>query len=165
MGSLEHMNMLVRGRSLDRQSPELSGRSTPNSPNRDYLHKYHTVSGLIPNQGELWGVFKSGEQIVKDIDSTQLLMMMMTGSRIDVTGTFAAVRDVSQSRSPALRVPTVEPGDCPNKTQYVQSSCSLPQNKHKHKETRYTLQRPPTPHLLHRPLLLLWCLFSFARSL
>lgn len=45
VGSLEHMNLLVRGRSLDRQSPELSGRSTPNSPNRDYLHKYHTVSG------------------------------------------------------------------------------------------------------------------------
>jgi hypothetical protein len=22
----------------------MSGRSTPNSPNRDYLHKYHTVS-------------------------------------------------------------------------------------------------------------------------
>lgn len=47
VGSLEHMNLLVRGRSLDRQSPELSGRSTPNSPNRDYLHKYHTVSGGI----------------------------------------------------------------------------------------------------------------------
>lgn len=44
VGSLEHMNLLVRGRSLERQSPELSGRSTPNSPNRDYMHKYHTVS-------------------------------------------------------------------------------------------------------------------------
>lgn len=56
MGSLEHMNLLVRGRSLDRQSPELSGRSTPNSPNRDYLHKYHTVSGefniLFTDRGE-----------------------------------------------------------------------------------------------------------------
>lgn len=40
VGSLEHMNLLVRGRG---QSPPLSGRSTPNSPNRDYLHKYHTV--------------------------------------------------------------------------------------------------------------------------
>lgn len=39
VGSLEHMNLLARGR----QSPPLSGRSTPNSPNRDYLHKYHTV--------------------------------------------------------------------------------------------------------------------------
>lgn len=44
VGSLEHMNLLARGRSIDRQSPPLSGRSTPNSPNRDYLHKYHTVS-------------------------------------------------------------------------------------------------------------------------
>ncbi|KAG4068466.1 hypothetical protein HA402_004806 [Bradysia odoriphaga] len=44
VGSLEHMNLLVRGRSIDRQSPPLSGRSTPNSPNRDYLHKYHTLN-------------------------------------------------------------------------------------------------------------------------
>ena len=46
VGSMEHinMNMLARGRSsMERQSPPLSGRSTPNSPNRDYLHKYHTV--------------------------------------------------------------------------------------------------------------------------
>lgn len=43
VGSLEHMNLLARGRSMDRQSPPLSGRSTPNSPNRDYLHKYHTA--------------------------------------------------------------------------------------------------------------------------
>lgn len=46
VGSLEHMNLLARGRSLERQSPPLSGRSTPNSPNRDYLHKYHTVSNI-----------------------------------------------------------------------------------------------------------------------
>lgn len=47
VGSLEHMNLLSRGRSVDRQSPPVSGRSTPkshHSPNRDYLHKYHTVS-------------------------------------------------------------------------------------------------------------------------
>ncbi|XP_076627619.1 PTPRF interacting protein alpha isoform X2 [Colletes latitarsis] len=46
VGSLEHMNLLVRGRSLERASPPLSGRSTPkshHSPNRDYLHKYHTA--------------------------------------------------------------------------------------------------------------------------
>lgn len=44
VGSIEHMNLLARGRSsMERQSPPLSGRSTPNSPNRDYLHKYHTV--------------------------------------------------------------------------------------------------------------------------
>lgn len=40
VGSLEHMNLLARGRP---QSPPLSGRSSPNSPNRDYLHKFHTV--------------------------------------------------------------------------------------------------------------------------
>lgn len=46
VGSLEHMNLLTRGRSLERTSPPLSGRSTPkshHSPSRDYLHKYHTV--------------------------------------------------------------------------------------------------------------------------
>ncbi|XP_011689321.1 PREDICTED: liprin-alpha-1 isoform X7 [Wasmannia auropunctata] len=46
VGSLEHMNLLARGRSLERASPPLSGRSTPkshHSPSRDYLHKYHTA--------------------------------------------------------------------------------------------------------------------------
>ncbi|XP_053598939.1 liprin-alpha-1 isoform X8 [Microplitis demolitor] len=46
VGSLEHMNLLSRGRSHERASPPLSGRSTPkshHSPNRDYLHKYHTA--------------------------------------------------------------------------------------------------------------------------
>lgn len=46
VGSREHMNLLVRGRSFERSSPPLSGRSTPkshHSPSRDYLHKYHTV--------------------------------------------------------------------------------------------------------------------------
>lgn len=44
VGSMEHMNLLTRGRISERQSPPMSGRSTPGSPNRDYLHKYHTVS-------------------------------------------------------------------------------------------------------------------------
>ncbi|XP_025994920.1 liprin-alpha-1-like isoform X10 [Solenopsis invicta] len=51
VGSLEHMNLLARGRSLERASPPLSGRSTPkshHSPSRDYLHKYHTVSNHAP---------------------------------------------------------------------------------------------------------------------
>ncbi|XP_049844160.1 liprin-alpha-1-like isoform X27 [Schistocerca gregaria] len=46
VGSLEHMNLLARGRSFERTSPPLSGRSTPkshHSPQRDYLHKYHTL--------------------------------------------------------------------------------------------------------------------------
>lgn len=44
VGSLEHVNLLARGRSMDRQSPPMSGRSTPNSPQRDFMQKYHTVS-------------------------------------------------------------------------------------------------------------------------
>lgn len=50
VGSMEHMNLLARGRSLERQSPPVSGRSTPkshHSPQRDYLHKYHTVSSTF----------------------------------------------------------------------------------------------------------------------
>lgn len=50
VGSLEHMNLLSRGRSFERGSPPVSGRSTPkshHSPSRDYLHKYHTVSWKI----------------------------------------------------------------------------------------------------------------------
>lgn len=43
VGSLEHVNLLARGRSMDRQSPPMSGRSTPNSPQRDFMQKYHTV--------------------------------------------------------------------------------------------------------------------------
>lgn len=55
VGSIEHMNLLTGrsgpgsggsgsgGRPIERHSPDISGRSTPNSPNRDYLHKYHTV--------------------------------------------------------------------------------------------------------------------------
>ncbi|XP_022906917.1 liprin-alpha-1 isoform X23 [Onthophagus taurus] len=55
VGSMEHMNLLARGRSLERQSPPVSGRSTPkshHSPQRDYLHKYHTLQ-LAPLQSEL----------------------------------------------------------------------------------------------------------------
>ncbi|XP_039306797.1 liprin-alpha-1-like isoform X11 [Solenopsis invicta] len=55
VGSLEHMNLLARGRSLERASPPLSGRSTPkshHSPSRDYLHKYHTVSNHLQLSGE-----------------------------------------------------------------------------------------------------------------
>lgn len=59
VGSLEHMNLLARGRSLERQSPPLSGRSTPNSPNRDYLHKYHTVSFVSSSFNDFCYLFKS----------------------------------------------------------------------------------------------------------
>ncbi|ENN83529.1 hypothetical protein YQE_00114, partial [Dendroctonus ponderosae] len=55
VGSMEHMNLLARGRSLERQSPPVSGRSTPkshHSPQRDYLHKYHTLQ-LAPLSSEM----------------------------------------------------------------------------------------------------------------
>lgn len=50
VGSLEHMNLLARGRPERQSPPSMSGRSTPNSPNRDYLHKYHTVSIIVRYQ-------------------------------------------------------------------------------------------------------------------
>ncbi|KAL1454874.1 hypothetical protein WDU94_009005 [Cyamophila willieti] len=46
VGSIEQMNLLTRGRSFERSSSPASGRSTPkshHSPQRDYLHKYHTA--------------------------------------------------------------------------------------------------------------------------
>ncbi|KYB29539.1 Liprin-alpha-1-like Protein [Tribolium castaneum] len=55
VGSMEHMNLLARGRSLERQSPPVSGRSTPkshHSPQRDYMHKYHTLQ-LAPLSSEM----------------------------------------------------------------------------------------------------------------
>lgn len=55
VGSMEHMNLLARGRSLERQSPPVSGRSTPkshHSPQRDYLHKYHTLQ-LAPVSSDM----------------------------------------------------------------------------------------------------------------
>lgn len=44
VGSMEHVNLLSRNRNYERQSPPASGRSTPQ---RDYLHKYHSVSIII----------------------------------------------------------------------------------------------------------------------
>ena len=41
---------MLRGLSVDRHSPPVSGRSTPkshHSPQRDYMQKYHTVSNLF----------------------------------------------------------------------------------------------------------------------
>ncbi|XP_077560163.1 PTPRF interacting protein alpha isoform X3 [Haemaphysalis longicornis] len=54
--SLEPLGLLSRGRSFDRGSPPLSGRSTPpasgqppphHSPQREYLPKYHTVPASL----------------------------------------------------------------------------------------------------------------------
>ncbi|KAK8379405.1 hypothetical protein O3P69_019365 [Scylla paramamosain] len=54
VGSVEHM--MLRGRSLERPSPPISGRSTPkshHSPSRDYLQKYHT--GNLSNMNRVEG--------------------------------------------------------------------------------------------------------------
>ncbi|XP_058062009.1 liprin-alpha-1 isoform X2 [Anopheles bellator] len=66
VGSLEHMNLLARGRSMDRQSPPLSGSSTPNSPNRDYLQKYHTVQ-LAHLQSEMQQHDEMGNAVDHDM--------------------------------------------------------------------------------------------------
>ncbi|XP_066966849.1 liprin-alpha-1-like isoform X4 [Macrobrachium rosenbergii] len=53
VGSVEHM--MLRGRSLERPSPPISGRSTPkshHSPSRDYLQKYHTGNLANMNRTE-----------------------------------------------------------------------------------------------------------------
>lgn len=54
VGSVEHM--MLRGRSIERPSPPISGRSTPkshHSPSRDYLQKYHT--GNLSNMNRVDG--------------------------------------------------------------------------------------------------------------
>jgi len=46
VGTIDTVGLMGRGRSLERSSPPVSGRSTPkghHSPQRDYLHKYHTL--------------------------------------------------------------------------------------------------------------------------
>ncbi|XP_055372122.1 liprin-alpha-1 isoform X10 [Condylostylus longicornis] len=73
VGSLEHMHLLARGRSMDRQSPELSGRSTPNSPNRDYLHKYHTApASMSPAHLHQYAASLSPGQLSESLPSSQL---------------------------------------------------------------------------------------------
>ncbi|XP_055853431.1 liprin-alpha-1 isoform X2 [Episyrphus balteatus] len=73
VGSLEHVNLLSRGRSMDRQSPPLSGRSTPNSPNRDYLHKYHTApASMSPAHLHQYAASLSPGQLSESLPSSQL---------------------------------------------------------------------------------------------
>lgn len=73
VGSLEHMNLLARGRSMDRQSPPLSGRSTPNSPNRDYLHKYHTApASMSPAHLHQYAVSLNQGQLSESLPSSQV---------------------------------------------------------------------------------------------
>ncbi|XP_055613741.1 liprin-alpha-1 isoform X2 [Uranotaenia lowii] len=73
VGSLEHMNLLARGRSIERQSPPLSGRSTPSSPNRDYLHKYHTApASMSPAHLHQYTVSLSQGQLSESLPSSQV---------------------------------------------------------------------------------------------
>ncbi|XP_071051585.1 liprin-alpha-1 isoform X3 [Onthophagus taurus] len=77
VGSMEHMNLLARGRSLERQSPPVSGRSTPkshHSPQRDYLHKYHTApASMSPAhlQQQYHGILSPGA-LSESLPSSQL---------------------------------------------------------------------------------------------
>lgn len=57
VGSLEHMNLLSRSRNFDRISPPISGRSTPQ---RDYLHKYHTLADDEDPRGGMSSVDPTG---------------------------------------------------------------------------------------------------------
>ncbi|KAK7869343.1 hypothetical protein R5R35_012892 [Gryllus longicercus] len=76
VGSLEHMNLLVRGRSFERSSPPLSGRSTPkshHSPQRDYLHKYHTApASMSPAHLHQYASTLSPGQLSESLPASQL---------------------------------------------------------------------------------------------
>lgn len=82
VGSLEHMNLLARGRSMDRQSPPLSGRSTPNSPNRDYLHKYHTApASMSPAHLHQYAVSLSQGQLSESLPSSQVQLSHLSSEK------------------------------------------------------------------------------------
>ncbi|XP_049844134.1 liprin-alpha-1-like isoform X2 [Schistocerca gregaria] len=76
VGSLEHMNLLARGRSFERTSPPLSGRSTPkshHSPQRDYLHKYHTApASMSPAHLHQYASTLSPGQLSESLPASQL---------------------------------------------------------------------------------------------
>ncbi|XP_062710894.1 liprin-alpha-1 isoform X2 [Aedes albopictus] len=82
VGSLEHMNLLARGRSMDRQSPPLSGRSTPNSPNRDYLHKYHTApASMSPAHLHQYAVSINQGQLSESLPSSQVQLSHLSSEK------------------------------------------------------------------------------------
>ncbi|CAG9769127.1 unnamed protein product [Ceutorhynchus assimilis] len=76
VGSMEHMNLLARGRSLERQSPPVSGRSTPkshHSPQRDYMHKYHTApASMSPAHLQQYHSSLSPGTLSESLPSSQL---------------------------------------------------------------------------------------------
>ncbi|KAG8252334.1 regulation of short-term neuronal synaptic plasticity [Homalodisca vitripennis] len=96
VGSLEHMNLLARGRSFERSSPPLSGRSTPkshHSPQRDYLHKYHTVSTAA----------------VSSLSHHQLHLAVGNGPSLHVTSSPSPIRCQPRQSWSALRVSPRQP--------------------------------------------------------
>ncbi|XP_018328155.1 liprin-alpha-1 isoform X2 [Agrilus planipennis] len=82
VGSMEHMNLLARGRSLERQSPPLSGRSTPkshHSPQRDYLHKYHTApASMSPAHLQQYHSTLSPGALSESLPTSQLQLAQMS---------------------------------------------------------------------------------------
>ncbi|XP_076253068.1 PTPRF interacting protein alpha isoform X4 [Rhynchophorus ferrugineus] len=82
VGSMEHMNLLARGRSLERQSPPVSGRSTPkshHSPQRDYLHKYHTApASMSPAHLQQYHSTLSPGTLSESLPSSQLQLAPLT---------------------------------------------------------------------------------------
>ncbi|XP_065348297.1 liprin-alpha-1 isoform X4 [Cloeon dipterum] len=86
VGSLEHMNLLVRGRSFERPSasPPQSGRSTPrshHSPQRDYLHKYHTApAAMSPAHSHQYAATISPGQMSESLPASQW------GSQLQLSG-------------------------------------------------------------------------------
>ncbi|KAL1506436.1 hypothetical protein ABEB36_005806 [Hypothenemus hampei] len=82
VGSMEHMNLLARGRSLERQSPPVSGRSTPkshHSPQRDYLHKYHTApASMSPAHLQQYHSTLSPGTLSESLPSSQLQLAQLS---------------------------------------------------------------------------------------
>ncbi|XP_065157861.1 liprin-alpha-1 isoform X5 [Atheta coriaria] len=80
VGSMEHMNLLARGRSLERQSPPVSGRSTPkshHSPQRDYMHKYHTApASMSPAHLHQYHGMMSPGALSESLPNSQLPMQL-----------------------------------------------------------------------------------------
>ncbi|XP_066904205.1 liprin-alpha-1 isoform X3 [Halyomorpha halys] len=85
VGSLEHMNLVARGRTLDRGSPPLSGRSTPKSPHRDYLHKYHTApASMSPaHLHQYASTLVSPSQLSESLPASQLQLAQLSSELSD----------------------------------------------------------------------------------
>ncbi|XP_055643040.1 liprin-alpha-1 isoform X2 [Toxorhynchites rutilus septentrionalis] len=84
VGSLEHMNLLARGRSMERQSPPLSDRSTPSSPNRDYLHKYHTApASMSPAHLHQYAISLNQGQLSESLPSSQVLAHLASEKSVE----------------------------------------------------------------------------------